>query len=150
MKLFQSIRNRYCATNAHDRIAFRGRRCETCDQIRAAWPRSNQCHSRFSGHPANAACYERRVLLMPADYGFDLRVHECVEDLIDLRSRYAEDVFDSVRLQTFHLQVGTCLRRWLCVRCAHFFSPSALARAAVGSLLKLAFKKSSVSGSTMW
>jgi hypothetical protein len=91
MKLFQSIRNRHCATDAHDRIALRGRRCETCDKIRAAWPRSN---SRFSGHAANAACYERGVLLMPADYGFDIRIQERVEDPIDLRSRYAENVFD--------------------------------------------------------
>src|ERR1700739_3771635 len=102
MKLFQSVRNRHCATNAYDRIAFRGRRCETCDKVRAAWPRSDQRHSRFSGHAANAACYERGVLLVPANDCFDLRIQERVEDLIDLRSRYAEDVFDSLRLQTFH------------------------------------------------
>src|ERR1700751_216647 len=102
MKLFQSVRNRHCATNADDRIAFRGRRCETRDKIRAAWPRSDQCNSRFSGHAANAACYERGVLFMPANDSFNLRIQKRVEDLIDLRSRYAEDVFDSPRLQTFH------------------------------------------------
>src|ERR1700740_613228 len=99
MKLFQSIRNRHRASNAHDGIAFGGRRCETCDQIRAAWPRSDQCHSRFSGHAATAAFYERGVLFMPADDSFDLRIHKRIEDLIDLRSRYAENVFDSLRFQ---------------------------------------------------
>jgi hypothetical protein len=45
-------------------------------------------------------------------------------------------------------ELGAGLRRWFSDGRAHFFSPSAFARAAVESRRKLAFKNSSVSGST--
>src|ERR1700730_3636612 len=47
-------------------------------------------------------------------------------------------------------ELGAGLRRWFSDGRAHFFSPSAFARAAVESRRKLAFKKSSVSGSTVF
>jgi hypothetical protein len=47
-------------------------------------------------------------------------------------------------------ELGAGLRRWFSDGRAHFFSPSAFARATVESRRKLAFKKSSVSGSTVF
>jgi len=45
---------------------------------------------------------EGGVLFVPADDRFDLRVHQRVEHLVDLRARDAEHIFDALCLQTLH------------------------------------------------
>src|SRR5215469_18208489 len=102
MKLFQSIGYGHCATNADHRISFGSRGREACHKVRATWPRSHECHSCFPGHAANAARHEGCILLMSADDRLDLRIDECVKHLVDLCSGYAEDILDSLCLQTLH------------------------------------------------
>jgi len=102
MDLLQAISNGHCGADCDHGVTFGIRRGQACDQVGAARPGSDQYHSRSPGHATYAGGDERGVLFMPADYRLDFGIQECVEDLFDFSSGYAENVLDSLSLQTLY------------------------------------------------
>ena len=102
MDLLQAISNGHRGADCDHGVAFGIRRGQTGDQVGATWPGSDQYHSRSPRHATYAGGDERGVLLMPADYSLDFGIQERVENLFDFSSGYAENVLDSLSLQTLH------------------------------------------------
>ena len=102
MDLLHAISNGHRGADCNHGVTFGIRRGQAGDQVRAARPGSDHYHSCSPGHATYAGGDERGVLFMPADYNLDFGIQERVENLFDFSSGYAENVLDSLSLQTLH------------------------------------------------
>jgi hypothetical protein len=92
MHLLQCFRDVNRTTKSYDGIAFRVRRCQARDKIRDPGPRGGYRDPCLTRHTADTACNERGILLVSANYGFDFRVDERVENSVDLGAWNPKDV----------------------------------------------------------
>src|SRR4029077_17513826 len=99
MHVLQGFRDVNGAAKCHDGIAFRVRRRQSRDEIRDARAGGSDRDPGLARHTTDTACNERGILLVSANYGFDLGVDERIENSIDLGAWDSKDVADTLRFK---------------------------------------------------
>lgn len=113
MDLLERIRSPDSAAQRDDGIPFRVCRGEARCQVRDARAGSRDRDSRTSGHATDAARDESCILLVTAHDGLDRGIDQRVEYCVDLGSRHAEHVRDTVLLERANDQIRANLRTLL-------------------------------------
>src|ERR1700736_5920551 len=99
MDLLEPFGGRDRSSERDYRVSFRVPRCDAGHEIGHAWAGGRNSHTSLAGHAPNSTGNEGGVLFVPTHDNLDGGVDECIEYLIDLRSRNAEDPLNTLLLK---------------------------------------------------
>src|ERR1700758_4868142 len=100
MDLLQRLRNVDRSTQRYDGIALRIGGRQPGDQVRHPGAGRRDRDPCLARHTTDTARNERGILLVSADYGFDFRVDERIENSVNLGARDSEDMADTLRFKS--------------------------------------------------
>ena len=119
VRLLQAVGALHRPAEGHHCVPFRSGGGQPGDQVGAARPGGDQRHPGLAGQAADRRRHKGRVGLMAHHHRFNRwRVLQRIEHPVDLGARNAENVFDALRFQVFHHQVGAALPVIACFSCA--------------------------------
>src|ERR1700732_3885122 len=90
------------------RVSFRVRCGDAGHEMGHARAGGRNSHTSLAGHAPNSTGNEGGVLFVPTHDSLDGGVNECIEYLVDLRSRDAEDPLNTLLLKCLGDNIRAC------------------------------------------